>query len=66
MMRTSTARGALIRREDRIQIDFENLGKIIHQLGNFGDDIGQRRAVDTLSTAHAIEQLRAADGIEHR
>ena len=56
---------ALGRGEDRIEIQLGDLGKVGDQLADALNELRERLAVDAFLAAHAPEDLRGGDAVEH-
>jgi len=52
--------------EHRVEVEFDDLGKIADELRNLDDDSGQRLAADRVATAHALQHVVSLDAIKHR
>ncbi len=57
--------GAVLAREDGIEIQLRDLRKIAHQPGDVLDELRQRFAVDRLAAAHALQDLGRRDAVQH-
>src|SRR5258708_7293177 len=52
--------------EYRVEIEFDNFGKVADEPRHLDDDFGQRLAIDGVATAHAFEHLMGLDAVQHR
>ena len=51
--------------EHRVEIQLADFGKIADELRNGADYLRERVAVNGFSTAHATEDFRRRDAVEH-
>ena len=57
---------ALLGREDRVEVELDDLREVADELRHADDDVGERVAVDRVAAAHAVQHLRRLDAVEHR